>query len=597
MSNVFQPDAHLHLPGAEPPYPNGQVMHPFQPPVEYVDGKFRSNKSLLSLLESGEYTTEMAAASIVSDVAQHPPADINVTLYNSIYQPIGTLNDYLDLKVEFARNKVATAAMTLKGNEPLIDTLLDVWNTTLPITIEYGAMRWSGRVFTVSDKFESRVNTVDLQCISDYAWLDKILCWPAPELPIQIQFPSRALYIGPAVTCIKTMVAEQALRLQSGIWEAVNNVGSFNADWKAIFGRILQISKPEDLLTMLMVPIVVVPTDPIHDTSPFVSFSGRMDKLSELIKQVVKDNGLHVTCQLWLPGDPQPEGMIVPLDWPCIVVDVKDRQGVTGPSGTFFDGILRDVVDLQRSILGETLQPFLNPSNEYRPIGINIAPTLGVDFVEPWTIFTDFPENGLINFKVVAQHPLAYTVLGGGKSPQWVDDLINETLEWIVDSVQIIIGISGVPTNFLDGIFDDVLIAFQQIENGERRIKLGPFGFPEYFTKTGGSAFTLDEWFALRGAMWESRGYPTYQWSFLNGWPYTLGIDVFPGQLVSFVRRGKMYTDFVESATLTDNRKTRARVDLVVGDGKLVENPVTKVQRKIADFEAVIKILSLSATG
>jgi hypothetical protein len=587
---VTQPVDPIPLPQ---PFPPNQVLLPFQPPVSYAGGQFNNGKTLLQLLESGVAAVEMQAATITGDVANNPPDDVRVTYYNKTYQPMGEINDYMSLTFQLARNRVASAEIVLKGIDPAVPALLNCPQTTVPITIETGTIRWSGRVFSCEDKFADRVNTVVVTCISDYAFLDKILCWPNFLLPIQVQFPSEALFIGPAVTCVKTLVAEQCFRLQSGIWELVNNLGSLDLDWTSWFGTVLESNG--NLLEMLLTPIVVVPTDPIFDTSPWVSFSGRMDSCSTLIEQVCKDTGTNVTMTLWLPGDPQPEGLLVPLTAATIVMDATDNLNVTGPTGTFLDGILQDTVDLNNSVLGQTLDPFLNPSNEYAPQGINIAPTIGVNFVQPWVVLTDDPRSGLLQYSVKGRHPLAHTVVAGGKSPQWINDLLNLAAEWAIQAITIAIGISGIPSDLFDGEIDDVILAFWQAENGGRRIDLGPYAFPEYFCQTGASSYTLDSWFAMQNAMWDTRGLYTYQWTFYNGYPYTLGVDLFVGQMASFANRGRLYTDFVDSVVFTDDRTTRlGKLEVTVGDGQFVENPVAKLYRKLVGFEKAFQIITLS---
>src|SRR5438270_4965789 len=129
--------------------------------------------------------------------------------------------------------------------------------------------------------------------------------------------------------------------------------------------------------------------------------------------------------------------MLIPLHLPTIVVDVKNRSGVTGPTGTFIDGIVTDLVDLEHGALGEVLDPFLNPTSQYHPDGINIAPLLGVDFVKPWVLFQDHPRGGLTAFDVFDHHALAHTVVGGGKSPKWLNDMINATFEFLIDAIEI----------------------------------------------------------------------------------------------------------------------------------------------------------------
>jgi hypothetical protein len=477
------------------------------------------------------------------------PTDFDVQMYTNNYGSSEHCGDYISCKFDKPRNKVETATLVLKGNDPLVDMVMQCHETVVPITISNGGQRvWTGRVDTFDDAIVHGVNTVTCQLIGDWNWNNKVLCFPNFLAPIEAQFPTRALYIGPAISCILFMWSSQAFRLQSGIWELVNNI----ADPQAWFGTL---EMGQDLLT----PVAVNWIDPLLDTSKWVSYSGRMDTLATLVEQILKDNGLHLTIDLWLEGDPQPiKG--VTLKGPAhLIVNCVDRSGVTGPTGSFIDGALFDLLDLENGVLGDVLNPFLNPANEYAPEGVNIAPTFGINFVPPFVIFNaDGPQNGGIEeLHFNGHHPLAYTVVGGGKSPRWMNDLVNATLEYLVDALQIAAGFTGIPSNVLDGIFDDVLLAFQEVENFDRRVKLGPFGYPEYFTSTGSSAYTLDMYFALRSAMWDSRGYHSAQITVNNCYPYRLGVDA-------------------------------------IGDGSAQESPVMKLQRRIAGFEAAINIITMS---
>ncbi|AGT13699.1 minor tail protein [Mycobacterium phage Simpliphy] len=534
-----------------------------------------------------------ATAAQMAALAQiNPPDDTVVTFYGKTYGIAGVSSDYIEVTAEFPRNAVETATIVLKHSDPMVPHVMKCYEEVVPVTIEIGAMRWSGRVDTFDYAMKDGEYTVTLQCVGDYNWFNKILVWPNWLLPIQVQIPSRAVFIGPAITCLKTMIGEQCLRLQLGMWELVNNLGSGNLDWQAWFGTALM--SDGNPLDTLMTPIVVVPTNPLFDTSPWISINGRMDSVATLAEQTLKDLGLHLTASLWLPGDPQPKGLLFPLKKATIVVDVVDRSGVTGPTGTFIDGLIKDVVDLQESVLGKVLAPFLNPGNAYAPEGVNIAPTLGVNFVKPWALFVDHPRGGLTEFHLNGHHPLAHTIIGGGKSPKWLNDLINATMSFFVDIIQIVIGITGVPSGIFDGTFDDILLAFQLIENFDRRKKLGPFGYPEYFVQTGASAYTLDEWFALRSGMWDTRGYHSVQLTFENGYPYTIGKDLFVGGLASFAMLDKLYTDYVEKVVFKDSASARNQVQVFIGDGKAQESPVAKLQRRITGFQEFVQIVTMS---
>jgi len=534
----------------------------------------------------------------IDDVIDYRPYGDNtsflVTVYDRTYRPAGEANDRISLAWDSPRNKVETATLVLKGNDPLNDHMMQCYEQVIPVTIavndDPSSRVWNGRVDTFDDAIVDGVNTVTYQLVGDYNWSNKICVWPNFLAPIEAQFPHDAVYIGPAVSCILVMYEEQIFRLQSGIWELINNI----ANPQAWFGTL---EMGQDLLTPLAVNMV----DPLFDTSKWVSFHGRMDNTNQLTEQLLKDNGLHLSFDLWLPGEPQPLnsfaslGGLVTLKAPCIVVNLKDRSGITGPTGTAIDGALFDLLDLENGVLGDVLKPFLNPGNAYSPEGVPIAPTLGINFVEPWAVFTDHPRGGIKELHFNGHHPLAYTVIGGGKSPKWMNDLVNATLEYLLDALMIAIGFTGIPSNILDGIFDDVLLAFQEIENFDRRVKLGPYGYPEFFVSTGSSAYTFDEYLALRSAMWDTRGYHSAQITFENGYPYTLGKDIFKGQLATLIRRGKAYTDYIDNVSGKEDRFTAATITATIGDGQAQESPVAKLQRRIAGFEAFINIITLSS--
>lgn len=527
----------------------------------------------------------------VEDKLARPEFEID--LYTNVYGRLGEISDYISATVVFSRRDIPTATIVLKGDDPLAVYALQCDETVVPITITVNGMRWSGRVDVAEDDMVDGVETITLQCVGDRNWLNKILVWPNFALPIQVQFPKHAIYLGSAVTVCEVMLTEQLIRLQSGIWELVNNITNPGA-W---FATAMMHQGLET-------PCVVIPGNPLTDTSKFVAVTGRMDTVGTLVDQICKDNGIQISADIWLPGEPQPTTAFT-LTEPTICFRVLDKSGVTGPTGTFLDGIIEEGVDLLNSAFGEVIKPFLNPLDEYAPDGVDIAPALGVHFTPPWPVYDcDDPRSGVKECKVSHHHPLAYTVVGGGKSPDWVNKLIDLLLEMAVTAILAAVivmnpaaaGVAGaIPSTLLDGVFDNVILAFQLIENADRRRKLGPYGYPEFFTSTGSTAYTLEEWFALEIAMWDTRGYTSGQITTYDGVPYTLGRDFVVGDMVSYIRRKKLYTDYVEKATVTDDRTTRVQTMLQIGDGSAQESPHAKLQRRLASFESAVQIALLSS--
>lgn len=387
------------------------------------------NASLDALREklSSDVYTAINAAKMAVEVEKAAIFDtrIIVTIYDKFYVPKWECANYLELQASFPRNQIPTGKLALMGSDPAVPTVLTCHETTVPITIEIGNLLWSGRVKVAHDNFNNpgKADFVECELEGDYAWLMKILAWPNFLLPLQVQFPPRGVAIGPAISCLKFLLATQAFRLQSGLWDLVNNLLSLNGDWHSWFGTMLMqdIDGEDnkftlgDIVRILRTPIFVVPTNPLKDTSPFISINWRMDKIGSVFEQVVKDNGLAVEVKLWRKGDPQPPGIgAFPLTVPTIVVDIKDRMGIIGPTGTFLDGILRTTIDLEGSLFGEILDPFLNPKGEYKPSGWNIAPVLGVHFEDPWVILNaDNPKSG-IQGKMSHHTPEAWRVIIGG---------------------------------------------------------------------------------------------------------------------------------------------------------------------------------------
>ena len=519
------------------------------------------------------------------------PTQVVVRVWDKFWKCIGESGDYIDLTATHPRNQTPVLTMKLKGTDPLIPVMRNCRKETVGITVEVGALRWAYTVDSTSYKLESGQRTLQVNALGLFDYFSYLQVWPNSLLPLAAQIPSRAVFLGPIVTCVEIMIAEQAFRLQSGLWELVNNALSLNVDWRTWFGNALE--SRGNLLDMLNTPIYVVHTNPLIDTSPFVSFNARMESVAAILDKVLKSYGVVVDIELWLPGDPQPDKWSR-LRNPTYVVRVTDRSNVTGPTGSILDSITKQIVNLEGSVLGGVLEPFLNPQGEYAPVGVYIAPAIGVNYVQPWTLLIDHPRGPMENFEITDHHPQGYSIIIGGKSPKWFNDLINATTSWILDCIMIVIGLTGVPSDLFDGLFNDVLLSFQMVQNFNRRIEMGPYGRPEKFVATGAAPYNVDAIFSFISALWDSRGYRSAIAEFRNGFPYSVGRDIWPGGMMSIAENGELYSDYVENIVITDNRRERCKVIVQIGDGKAEEAPVARFQRLITGIQEGFNVLTLS---
>lgn len=525
-----------------------------------------------------------------------------VTVHNKHVQVLGEIGDYISVTVTPKKNAISPATIVLKGDDPWVPVVTTCVYAVVPITIETeNGWRWSGRVDTYSDDSVDGVAVVTVQCVSDWNWFHKLMVFPAWWMPIEVQIPKEAVFIGPAITNVKELIAEQCIRQSGLLGAALEFLGNLlnPAAW---FGSVLDITDP--------VPIVVVPTNPLTDTSKWTAITCRMPTVAAAVEQTLKDCGLLLTADLWKPGDPQPCPEWFTLTEAVIVVDVRDKSNIVGLTGTALDGLIGAAVDLIDTILGEILTVIGgadvadNPSTDAtNPYGQGIlAHLLGIDSRPPWVIYEDGPRSGIKESHVIGHHPLAYRMIGGGKSPQWVNKGIDLLLEWMLSELLAAFGASGIASTLLDGIFDDVFLAFQQLEDVPRRIRLGRFGYPEFFAKTGSAAYTLDELIALESALWDSRGYYSFSLTVQDGYPYQFGGDFFGrkvgdfglGDPVSWIYRGVIYTDYCTEATLIDDRTHRVQIIAKIGDMSAVESPWSKLMRKYQSLWDVVKAASMA---
>ena len=546
---------------------------------------------LLTALAS-DAATAISKATVIGRQAAAEPTQITVTIYDKFWVPLGECHDYIQLSASKPRNKPAVLNLNLKGSDPLVPLIRKCRKEVVGITVEVGSLRWAYTVDTASYKLANGMKTLEVKALGLHDYLSYLLVYPNFLAPLQVQVPTRAVFIGPICTCIEVMIAEQAFRMQTGLWELTDNALSLNADWQAWIGTLLE--SRGNVLDMLHTPIYVVHHNPLIDASPFVEFNSRMETCYQVIEKLVKSYGVTVEMDLWLPGDPQPDQYSM-LGVPTYVVRVVDRSDVTGPTnGTILDSIVKEVVNVEGSILGNVLDPLLNPTGEYAPPGVYIAPTLGVDFVAPWAILVDHPRGPMESFELTDHHPQGWAIVIGGKSPKWIQDLINATTSWLIDSLSILIGVTGIPSNLLDGLLADVLFAFQTVESFGRRNDMGPYGRPSKFVPTGAAPYNIDALFSFISTLWDTRGYRSGMAQFRNGYPYAVGKDIFPGALMSIAENGELYTDYIENVMITDNRKERCSVVVQIGDNKAEEAPIARFQRLITGIQEAVNILTLA---
>lgn len=527
-----------------------------------------------------------------------------VTVHDRLWVPIREVGiDMISLEGDDPRNDLPTAKLVLKGNSDLIEVMQGCRETLVGVTVETQGLRLAYYVDTFDYEFSNGAWTGTANLLGIWDILNYMVIWPNFLFPIQVQVPSHAVFAWGLCTVIESMVGECALRLQSGIWELINNVVAFppSLDVRAWFGTLLQSNG--NIFDILKCPVYVVHTNPLFDTSPLCVKTVRMETCGTMIREITKAYGVDVRVDLWLPGDEQPDYWtqnfgFMRLTQPTYVVSAIDRSQITGPTGTVIDSAIRTITDIGGSFFGEAGQIIKQvPGMD----GVYYSPLLGQNYVPPWAMLVaPDPAKGergnIVSCKITTHTPKGWQHIIGGRSPKWLNDLMNATFAWIIDSISILIGFTGIPSNLLEGFMNNALLAFELRQIYSRRNAVGPYHPAiEVFHATSSAPYNVETIFAFINAAWDSRGYVSAQVLMRNGDVYSYGKDIFRGGLVSLVyqNRTRLFTDYVENVSFKVTAEARD-LFLQIGDGKAKEAPLMKHQRLVTGVLEAINVLTLA---
>lgn len=384
-------------------------------------------------LDSGDRFREAAASEALSKSFTTDDTGITLTVCDKFWGEIDRVTDFIEFSWSTPRNLAPQATLTLKSDHHLVPTFRTCTRTMVGVIFETEGISEAYYAKYHKEKLDEKgVWTHVIELVGIYDILNYLVIWPSWFLPIQSQPFSHAVYAAPLCTAIEAAAAEQALRIQSGMWEFVNNALSLNPDVRAWFGTMLQgIERGGKISTILKTPLYVVRTGILRDASPPYVKTVRMTTVGQMITEITPAYGVDVRVYLWREGMPQPDRW-ANLEVPTYVMVVKDRSQIEGPFKNILDSALRGTVDAIGSILGDTLSPLLNPGKNYVPDGMHIAPALGLDFVLPYAMIVT-PDNviteagdvvrersPLVSCEIAHCTPSGWQHIIGGKSPKWL---------------------------------------------------------------------------------------------------------------------------------------------------------------------------------
>jgi hypothetical protein len=550
-------------------------------------------------IATGSPTEVARAARALADKQAALDPEWIFTLHDKWWNEDGELGKHLiEASGTDPRNNTPSAMVKQTGVSPHIGKMMACRKTMVGMTVETAGVRFSFYVKKHIYKLDEQgeyTSTAELKGIWDI--LNYLVIIPTWWLPLQVQPFSHAIFFGPMVTCIENMITECALRLQLGLFDFIDNAASLNPDFRTWFGTLITNGglTLDSLFQMTKTPMYVVRSNPFLDGSPLWGRTVRMETCGSVITEGTKPYGITVDVDLWKPGDPQPDRW-ANLVRPTYVIRVKDYSNIEGPTKTVLDSAIRTTVDLTGALFGN-VAGILKQAEGME--GVYVAPIFGVNFIAPWTMLelaAPGKKGGLLTCEITDHSPTGWRHIIGGKSPKWLNDLMNAFYAYIIDIAMIFLGFTGIPSDLLAGFLNDSFFAFQQLDLFEKRVEVGPY-HPAItrFHATGSPPYNIQALFTFLKVIWESRGWTSVVATFRNGEIYTLGKDFWRGMLFSLVYmdRTRMVTDYVENIMW---RITPAeRVILAqIGDGQADEPPIARHERLITAAQEAINVASLA---
>lgn len=489
----------------------------------------------------------------------------------------GYVNDHIEAEVEFVENKTGPGHIEVPAKSKWAYWFKRCDKENIFVHVFVNGKKWTGRVDRTRKIRKGKKRTVIAELVSDYVWLEAIMAWSAPFAPLSFQLPKKDVQFMATDTSIRTYMMKNLFRLQANLYKFP--VGFFNDPLKNWWS-----------VKQWMQPCVMIPANPLFDTTRWNTLLARMTPMDQLFEEVLRDENLVLTAEAWVKGrDPQPSKLIT-LEENCIVFDIKDKRGVTGRTGTILDGLFNTIIDTLDPIVGSVVGAFTRDSEMY-----SLSEFFGTDPADPWVIFLDDPDDDTFESETIINSPQAHTAIVGGQSPDWINKGISMVVNAAIQGLLASIGI-GFLGDLISGELDDIVLAFQSVTNHTIREQFGIFMLPEAFSTTGTTAFTFEATQALRELSWEIRPYRSHSITMTDFRPFVVFKHFDVGDIVGWEddEDGEIHVDRVRRIVVTDNRSSKARIVVTIGDDEDEKDAFTKAVARIGKVKQAFDFWTLS---
>ncbi|MFC8182396.1 phage tail protein [Rhodococcus sp. NPDC057297] len=518
-----------------------------------------------------------------ADRRRLPP---EVELYDGDWNSVGIVGRVDRADFQFIQNETGTASLEMPLHYYLSEWVINVdgrATSDVHVRMEKDGARWTGKLDELRIiKDDSGRRFVRLLFKHDFEQLKKMVVYPNPFLPPEIQFPRLWLCFGKAKWALKTTLLCTIMRLESSLWTLPDNPldkSQWNNFNQSTWWNVVKPTMQGD----------------VDNSLPAIVHS-RMKTMFDTSKKIAADSQLLWVCRRYLPGDPLPwEG--ANLRYGCLVWDLVDKSGFnTGTAfrGNLFAGIIKEFLNIHGDGITETVEQVDDPNVP----GVYPTPEVrGTTPANPGVVFWESEMSGIQSSEFFQKPAGAVGSVAGGHSMPGVNELISATVQMIGDltaMIPFVPPLGGIADALLKPLYTDVFLAFGKIKSSSRARRSGGAHYHEEFAEGADKAYTLGYLLAQRAQMWKTREVRSCTLKVADSAPWTVGDfgggDFFLGDRVGFniigMPTGVVYVEQVSELNISWDRDTAPVWDITIGQ-RVAKDPV------IEAYEAIQEIFSL----
>lgn len=482
---------------------------------------------------------------------------------DKFWDPVAWVRGELAWDFQEIRNDTGEGEITIPGDHLLAYWLLDPARRKedVGIYVKTPYWKWHGKCDYIQRIYKAgEMVAVRVHFLHDYHQAKRLVCFANPATPAEVQVPKAMPWAGPSATGVATYGLTNLWRVQS--LNAIPDNIFDPSQWAGMFD-------PSKWRT------VMVPINPVTDTSEWAVMTARFPYWHDLVHPTLTSAKLLLQADRWMPGDPQPAPSFYNLEHSTRVFRVLNKSAYSGPTGTLVDGLL----NLVGTVAEDYINQIITELSREQPDEYRLPGWFGTVQSAPWVVFPEGKYSTVRSTTMTIHKALAYAMVSGGKSPQWVNSAAKLAANAALGYLGLLVGNPGLALGVFDFLLEDTLLAFHRIPNAIRKSEMGPDAWFEHWVQGPGVGFTLSTLQGLITGFGETDGYTSFTAEIDANAPYIPGKHFGLADRIAFEVMGTWQVDHVHAIRNKGDRVTDPTWEISIGNDQAEEDPTTKLMR------------------